>query len=405
MLVIILCMAVVFHDMFLYQLFESTVSLVRPRRNIFKQNLCVDVMQEMRNGKWRPRPDLQPEEELHRREQDIRIRNLRGLPIKLHRQDMRCGNKFAIEAPAFGPSIPALCDPNSTAPCCNHEIAWCGSGEKNCSCDRCRDFRNTVTAELSEFVPSSGCEFNNFTSEEACKLLSERVTSLTLIGDSLVRHLNVALLILFSNDKETGSLIKDIHESHIGLCSGDMQFVDGGKTTCHGKTAGNIDQLSKGKFCQGKHNFQYSFHAFYSLAQAKFALDEVREHLHKNNSVVAIGVGLHIGLNAKEVLNGYLKPILRLKEQANSTWPLIVWLTVHAQGSLKPIQFLQHQNNEIIYRFNRELRAFLEPIGVPIFDTFNLTLGVHSYDGTHYGFGVNMIKAQLFLNFLNQTFS
>lgn len=57
-------------------------------------------------------------------------------------------------------------------------------------------------------------------------------------------------------------------------------------------------------------------------------------------------------------------------------------LPTHAQGSLKPIQFLQSRNNEIIYRFNRKLSEFLEPIGVPVFDTFNLTLGVHSYVGS-----------------------
>ena len=56
-----------------------------------------------------------------------------------------------------------------------------------------------------------------------------------------------------------------------------------------------------------------------------------------------------------------------------------------------------------IIQYNQEMRRFLEPFEVPVFDTFNLTVGVHSYDGTHYGFGVNMMKAQLFLNFLDET--
>ena len=140
------------------------------------------------------------------------------------------------------------------------------------------------------------------------------------------------------------------------------------------------------------------------MAKAKLALDKVREHFPKKNSVVAIGVGLHIGLNAEKVFNGYLKPIMQLKERAKSNWPLIVWLTTHAQGSMKPIPYRQSQNNEKISLFNTKMSAFQEPIGVPVFDTFNLTLGVHSYGGTHYGFGVNMIKAQLFMNFLDQTF-
>ena len=324
--------------------------------------------------------------------------------MKLHRDDMRCGNMFAIDAFGFDPPIPALCDARSVAPCCNHVLGRCGSGQENCLCNKCTDFRNTVDAELNEFVASSGCEFKNFTSKQACQLLSERVSSVSLIGDSLVRHFHNALMIIFTDDKQTGCLIKDINATYRGLCSGDMQFVDGGKATCHGKTAQKIYQLPKGKFCHGEHSFQYSFHEFYSLAHANLALNQVRTNLHKNNSIVAIGVGLHIGLDANKVFIDYLKPILQLKEQARSYWPMIVWLTTHAHGSLKPVPYQKSQGNREISRFNRNMRAILDQIGVAVFDTFNLTIGVHSYDGTHYGFGVNMMKAQLFINFIDETF-
>ena len=133
------------------------------------------------------------------------------------------------------------------------------------------------------------------------------------------------------------------------------------------------------------------------------ALQKVRGKLNATNSVIAIGVGLHMNLNAHRVFNGYLKPILQLKDRAASQRPLIIWLKPHAQGSLKPIPYIVSQGNDRVIRFNQEMRRFLEPFQVPEFDTFNLTLGVHSYDGTHYGFGVNMMKAQLFMNFLDET--
>ena len=72
---------------------------------------------------------------------------------------MRCGNKYVTGAPAFRSNILALCDPNSTAPRLTRKL----HGEKNCSSNICTDFRDTVTAELNEFVPSSGRESNNFT--------------------------------------------------------------------------------------------------------------------------------------------------------------------------------------------------------------------------------------------------
>ena len=399
-----LLIAVTFHVFSKHQ-FEFTDSAARLWiKAVYKHTRCTDVIRQMRNGKWRLRHDLRPGDELYRRKQDIRIRKLRGLPRTLHREDMHCGNMFPMNTPDFGAAIPSLCDPLSLAPCCNHVSATCGSAKENCACDRCTDFRNTIDAELNEFVTFSGCHFKNFTSKQACQLLSVRVSSIELIGDSLVRHFYNALMILFTDDRETGCLVKDIDETHRKLCSGDTQFVDAGKVACHGKTAKNISQLPPGKFCFGKQDFEYSFHEFYSMRFAELALSKVRANLNKTNSVIALGVGLHIGLDANKVFTGYFLPMVQLKEQAASKWPLIVWLTTHAHGNLKPIAFLESQGNEKISRFNSDMREFLEPIGVPVFDTFNLTLGVHSYDGTHYGFGVNMMKAQLFMNFLDETF-
>ena len=379
--------------------------LRRRLRDPHTEGRCADVTKEMRSGKWRLRRDILPRDFQHRMDEDIRMRELLGLPITLHRDDLRCGNMFPLDSHDFRFKVSALCDPHSSAPCCNHKSGWCGSGQENCSCNNCTDYRNTVAAELNEFVSSSGCQFKNFTSKQACQLLSERVSSLSLIGDSLVRQFHSAMLILLTDDKETGCLRKKLNESVKQSCSGNMQFVDSPRSICHSHTVRKLSQLPNGKFCEGRHNFSYAFLAFYKLHYANSALNEVRAHLHKNNSVVAIGVGLHMGLNTSQVLNGYLKPIIQLKEREKSYWPLIVWLPIHAPGSLKPIRFLSSQNHEAVRHFNMAMREYLEPIGVPIFDTFNLTLGVHSYDGTHFGFGVNMVKAQLFLNFLDETFS
>ena len=79
-------------------------------------------------------------------------------------------------------------------------------------------------------------------------------------------------------------------------------------------------------------------------------------------------------------------------------------MTVHAQGSLKPVAFSKDQNNHAISHYNQKMKEFLKPLGIPVFDVFHLTLGVKSYDGTHFGVGVNMMKAQLLLNFLEEKF-
>ena len=37
---------------------------------------------------------------------------------------------------------------------------------------------------------------------------------------------------------------------------------------------------------------------------------------------------------------------------------------------------------------------------LPYFDTFAITANATSFDGMHYGLGVNMLKAQLLLNYI-----
>ncbi|XP_028519752.1 uncharacterized protein LOC110254884 [Exaiptasia diaphana] len=78
--------------------------------------------------------------------------------------------------------------------------------------------------------------------------------------------------------------------------------------------------------------------------------------------------------------------------------------TTHAQGFLKPPSFRKMgQNNDKISQYNRVMRDKLKQKGVEVFDVFPMTKGVHSYDGTHYGYGMNMIKAQYLLNYIHQT--
>ena len=59
-------------------------------------------------------------------------------------------------------------------------------------------------------------------------------------------------------------------------------------------------------------------------------------------------------------------------------------------------------SNEYGKEFNANVAAYLHNFRIPVFDTFSVTDGVMSIDGTHYGFGVNVLKAQLFLNYIQQ---
>ena len=378
--------------------------------NSNRSNKCHNAPNLMRNAKWIKRGNLTSVNEIQQSLIEVQIRKKRGIPTVLHRNDLRCGGKpFFLHSPQFGYQLPALCDVKGSAPCCNHVTKWCGIDRGHCNCDRCTDFRKEISAELFDWIPMlNGCQFTNFTSEEACSLMSDKISRLVLIGDSLVRHLFNALMILFTNDHQRGSLSSsrdhptdnDMAEN----CEGAMQFVDGGSPSCHTKTLTSIPLDTQRLFCRGHNKFDFFFKEYYNMDKAPNILATVRQYLNKEKTIIAIGVGLHIDLDTREVQKKIMEPVLEIKKSSGSIWPYILWISVHAHGSLKDTYYNIPSHNDRIERFNLEMEKYLSGFGIPVFDTFNLTRGVRSIDGTHFGMGINMMKAQLFMNFIKETF-
>lgn len=379
-------------------------------KNSNQSRTCHNVLHLMRNAKWIKRRNVTPVDEIRQSLAEIQIREKRGMPVLLHRSDLRCGGApFFLTSPNFDYQLPALCDVNGSAPCCNHVTKWCGVESSHCNCDRCTDFRKEVSAELFEWTPLNGCTFTNFTSQEACSVMSDKISRVILIGDSLVRHLFNALMILFTNDPEGGSLATSFGrnlslDNKMESCQGVMQFVDGGTTSCHTKTLTSIPREKQGTFCEGQYKFDFFFKEYYNIYKATNILATVRRNLNKEKTIIAIGVGLHMNLNAEIVQKKIIEPVLEIKNSSGARWPYILWISIHAHGSLKDTNYNFLSHNDRIARFNSEMEKYLSAFGIPVFDTFNLTSGVRSIDGTHFGMGVNVMKAQLLMNFLQEAF-
>ena len=370
-----------------------------------QSNMCNGVLSHMRNAQWIKRRDVTPADETRQANQEIEIRKKRRLPMVLHRNDLRCGGwPFSHTSSRFGYQLAAICDVTGLAPCCNHKTKLCGVGGDFCTCHHCTDFRHEISAEMYDWTPLNGCTFTKFSSKEACSLMSKKIFRLILVGDSLVRHLFNALMILFTNDYEKGSLREDLNRNETENCKGFMQFVDAGPSTCHTKTVNSIPHEKNQSFCEGNYKFDIVFKEFYSTYDAMNLLATVRRHLQKDKVIIAIGLGLHDSLNPQNVQREMLEPVLELKKSYGAKWPYILWLSTHATGSLRDTNYNTPSYDDRIERFNEDMEKYLTDYGIPVFDTFSLTRGVRSIDGTHFGVGVNIMKAQLLLNFIKETF-
>jgi hypothetical protein len=83
----------------------------------------------------------------------------------------------------------------------------------------------------------------------------------------------------------------------------------------------------------------------------------------------------------------------------------VVWMPLQSQGSKKPKQFQGEQNNGAITPFNVGVAEAAARAGLEVFDTFNITAGAYSYDGTHFGMTVNVLRAHLLLNIIATSIS
>ncbi|KAK3771411.1 hypothetical protein RRG08_050462, partial [Elysia crispata] len=96
-----------------------------------------------------------------------------------------------------------------------------------------------------------------------------------------------------------------------------------------------------------------------------------------------------------------LKPVLSVLEK-KPPWPQMIWVAPQSPGLLKT-PLVKQQQPESVAKFNSVVTPFLKSRGIAVLDGFNLTKdSLMSYDGTHYGKGLNDLKAQILFNYFSE---
>ncbi|KAK6175147.1 hypothetical protein SNE40_013669 [Patella caerulea] len=312
-----------------------------------------------------------------------------GLPPSLERQDTLCGNvTFPTDVIPNLKWFRALCDPEGEHPCCVNN--QCSSRTvTECQCETCFDMRQPLHAEYSEWLPrEEGCRIKYFNQKEACDLLNG--VSLFLVGDSLIRHLYTALVMLLRNNLKDGAISDNAPTDAKRRCSGMYIFSD---RRCRVYVDDDIEHI-----CNG-HNFSLKFFEYYSTHYSVNITQLARKNLNKPKTILLVGVGLHDNLNFRRIQLNLLQPLLNILKYQR--WPKFVWATPHSAGILKT-DSIKAQSRSSMVSFIREIEEFLKVHNIPVFNTFNLTKNVMSFDGTHYGLGINLLKSQILLNYIKE---
>ena len=354
------------------------------------------------HGAWEFKPDLTKEVIKKRREVDKSILENLGFPRELHREDKRCGPNYRL--PSSGYKLPSLCDEGSDTPCCNEVTGICGNSHEDCTCPYCKDFSKYFAAELAEWKPTNlECPFINFNRDEACSLLNEHASEIAFVGDSFIRHFFVGFALLVTGDPVRGALRSSLSEEEKQQCSGELQFVDRGKHSCHLKTIHRWEEFGENQVCEGETaQFKTYLVEAYSMPQLPSALQTVKNLLGKRASVVVLGVGIHFSLNATKVIEEYLSPLLDMIESRGNGWPLMIWANIHRVDNFLVSDC--EKNYSPVEKFNQEMLRYCSARDIPVLETSRVTRFIKSNDGLHFGYGGNMAKVQILLNYLKNVF-
>ncbi|XP_067652984.1 uncharacterized protein [Haliotis asinina] len=364
---------------------------------------CPDVSTGMMKGRWKPRT-------LTARERvtvDTFLKSVRyRVPKSMQRRDGKCGNVAYINLNYFR----ALCNPEGATPCC-YGYRCTNKSADECKCPKCYDFRNEIHAEYSTWEAGDPrCQVKNFTVQETCDLLHG--LTIAFIGDSLMRNLYTALMLMLNNYDGKGvfravkagvlATVSYNRQQLKGWCKNPARLCAGIKDIpCEGMYAFSDRACTPNLFrrktlCNGTLNVEVS--TIPSAVVAKRFHEKFRSFLHKKNTVILVGIGIHDHFNFEKVSNDYIYPVVDMIRKRKASWPKLIWFATHKFGIMKS-PLIPRQENSRVVAFNKRMSEALGKYHIPIFDTYNLTSGVMSMDGTHFGIGVSSMKVQMFLNY------
>ncbi|CAH1801248.1 unnamed protein product [Owenia fusiformis] len=307
----------------------------------------------------------------------------------------QCGDRETTNVTASVPRR-ALCYPTSKKACCSNNHCETMTIDQ-CQCKGCFDLRTRLHVEKYVWQPGSKqCPITYFDTTSACNMFAKRkLKHIICVGDSLVRHFHTALLIVLSGNLESGGMHPNTNPEKKKSCGYYAQFEE--------KTCRLLIQHRR-KICNS--TVTLSLRYDYSLPTLQNSVNFIRE---KEGQVIIFSNGLHNNFDlpkTKLALHKYLETlgskIFKRNKMDNHTTPRMVFMSPHLPGLMKSPRYWNTQGTKNVTTYTSEMRTFLSKYNIPTFNTHVLTNHSFSFDGTHFGYGLNHQLAQTLLNYISQ---
>ena len=240
----------------------------------------------------------------------------------------------------------------------------------------------------------------SFTIDSNKPLTKIIIISLFSTGDSVIRQLSRTMFLLLSGNLHSGAMPGKATDEERAFCYADHQIAI---KKCNLEiVAHKLEELPPKSICNGNVSFNLDLVENYKKYLQDIDMEQIRKYLKRKDSYVVLAVGLHYRLDLNKVIDLYVKKVLDVIETEGNGWPKVIWMGIHAVPDFLLMNPLFH--NAGILEFNNKIHNYLRRRGVTVIDTFNMSKGLFSYDGLHYGIGLNFLKIQILLNYLEERY-
>ena len=242
------------------------------------------------------------------------------------------------------------------------------------------------------------CPIENYFRNTTCDFLYKHFSSITFVGDSIMRQFFGGLLIHLTDDRLYGTLVSSLNQQVFTECKGELQFME--KYLCRVSFASEwADIKNNQKYCQfSKQKPKSQYKGFYNIEYLQNGITDIESILLESKPLLVVGIGLHENLDSSRVIERYLKPLLNLvKKNKNAT---LIWVASPPPTDMKPADYLRPRTSVHVKQYNNAMELFCQENNISFFNTFEMNRGVYSYDGTHYGTELNLVKFRIFIKYL-----
>jgi len=248
------------------------------------------------------------------------------------------------------------------------------------------------------------CQMHWYSASEACTFLSTpKPTMLVFVGDSMSRHFMHSFQHLLRGDPVLGAMREDTPPEVLKDCSCDLQFKS---KACRQWVLWDSHNLTRQPCPGGRIVYMEALHDGQVAPQTIADLVESYRSGGGRSVIVLGGYGLHNLLQAKPVFYTLVKPLRDLVQPYLGKDVELIVLSVHSLQDNVLEKYRENMNNRRVSQYNTLMARLCRQSSpaIPFFDTFSITSQSDSFDGVHYGFSVNLLKAQLLLSFINEAY-